>query len=165
MKNFNYFVLALVSFLSLSCSKFNQSDFQSFLDVNQGKFVWYGESSPAPDFNGVYTEAEYFKIVEDKLVKYTILDISLPEKAVKVYCIPDEDLFLNFVHGHIKTNLFDGSKSLKIDEMSDQSISLENDKYKIDVVTSEDRISLFEKAVPVSPAKYAQMIKELSDCR
>ena len=165
MKIANYFVLMLVSFISLSCSKFNQSDFQSFLNVNQGEFVWYGESSPAPDFNGIYTESKYFKILDYRLIKYTILDIAFPEESVKVYCIPDEDLFLDFVHGQIKTNLFNDSEPLTIDNMDDKSISLGNDKYKIDVVTSEDRLSLFEKAVPVSPRKYAQIIKELSSSR
>ena len=163
MKRIKFIALCFLALFSSSCSKFDQSDFQSFLNVNQGKFVWYGESSPAPDFNGIYTESKYFKILDYRLIKYTILDIAFPEESVKVYCIPDEDLFLDFVHGQIKTNLFNDSELLTIDNMDDKSISLGNDKYKIDVVTSEDRLSLFEKAVPISPRKYAQIIKDLSD--
>lgn len=162
MKTVNFFALALVSLLSLGCSKFNQSDFESFLKVNEDKYVRYGESSPAPDFNGVYSEAEYFKIEKGELVKYTILDISKPEKKVNAYRIEDVRLFMNFVNGHIETNLFNNSESLTIDNMSDKSISLEDGKYKIDAVTSSGQISLLDKAVPVSLEEYSKLLKELS---
>ena len=162
MKVINYLVLMFVSLLSLSCSKYNQLDFESFLKKNEGKYICYGETSPAPDFNGVYSESKYFKIEEETPIKYTILSVSLPEKEIKPYRVSNSQLFIRYVDGFIETNLFDYTKTLRIDSLTDKRISLENGKYEIEVLSSSEEISLLDKAELISLNDYIQMLKGLS---
>ena len=162
MKVINYLVLMIVSFLSLSCSKDNQLDFESFFKNNEGKYICYGEISPAPDFNGVYSESKYFKIEQGVPVKYTILSVSLPEKEIKPYRVSNGQLFVRYVDGLIETNLFDCTKTLEIDSLTDKRISLENGKYEIEVLSLSEEVSLLDKAELISLNDYNQMLKGLS---